>query len=79
MLTSLGAAFLAAGAERVLGTHWPIRSDAAVEIVTGMSRRDPQFGDPSLALRDSLLAIIVQGGRKADPAYWAAFSLVGAP
>jgi len=78
-LTSLGTAFLAAGAERVLGTHWPVYSPAAVEIVTGMAAADPQFADPAAALRQTLLTIIDQGGRKSDPAWWAAFSLVGAP
>ncbi len=78
-LASLSSAFLAAGAERVLGTHWPVYSEAAVEIVTGMAARDPTFADPALALHESLLAVIDQGGRKADPAYWAAFSLVGLP
>lgn len=78
-LTSLGAAFLAAGADRVLGTHWPIYSDAAVEIVTGMAARDPRMADPAMALRDTLVQIIDGGGRRADPAWWAAFSLVGQP
>jgi len=78
-LQGLGTSFLAAGAERVLGTHWPINSAAAVEIVTGMSRRDPQFADPARALQQTLVEIIAQGGAKADPAYWSAFSLMGSP
>lgn len=63
----------------MLGTHWPINSAAAVEIVTGMSRRDPQFADPARALQQTLVEIIAQGGAKADPAYWSAFSLMGSP
>jgi CHAT domain-containing protein len=78
-LTSLGAAFMAAGAQKVLGTHRPVYSDAAVEIVTGMAARDPKMADPALALRQTLLALIDSGGRKADPSWWGAFSLVGRP
>jgi len=78
-LTSLGAAFLSAGAQRVLGTHWPIYSDAAVEIVTGMAARDPRLADPAMALQDTLVEMIESGGKRSDPAWWAAFSLVGRP
>jgi CHAT domain-containing protein len=78
-LGSLAGAFLSAGADRVLATHWPVASSAAVEIVTGMAARDPGFADPQMALRDSIVAVMAQGGRKADPAYWAAFTLIGRP
>ena len=47
--------------------------------MTGMSQRDPRFDDPALALQQTLLTVIAKGGRKADPAYWAAFSLVEIP
>ncbi len=75
----LSAAFLWAGARRVMGSHWPVNSRAAVEIVTGMAARDPQFRDPAQALRGAVLEVMAQGGAKAHPAYWAPFSLIGAP
>ncbi len=78
-VTSLGAAFLAAGAERVLATHWPVNSAAAVEIVTAMARHDPAMADPAQGLQAALLETIAKGGRHADPAWWAAFSLIGRP
>ncbi len=78
-LGSLAGAFLSAGAERVLASHWPVNSDAAVEIVTRMARADPAFADPAAALRSAALSLIAEGGERADPAYWAPFSLIGAP
>lgn len=76
-ITGLAAAFLHAGAQRVLATHWQVNSNAAVEIVTDMMRSDPALEDPAEALRRTMLKSIGRGGTRADPAYWAAFSLIG--
>lgn len=70
--------FLSAGARRVLGTYWPVNSDAAVEIVTSMMEEDPALHDPARALRHALITTIDKGGYRADPAYWGAFTLIGA-
>ncbi len=78
-VTGLAAAFLDAGAERVLATHWPVNSRAAVEIVTAMMLRDPALADPAGALQAAILAQIAAGGGRADPAWWGPFSLIGAP
>lgn len=75
----LAAGFLEAGARRVMASHWPVNSAAAVEIVTGMMTADPQLRDPAGTLRAVTLDLIAQGGYRADPAYWAPFSLIGAP
>ncbi len=40
----LAAAFLHAGARRVMASHWPVNSDAAVELVTAMMAADPACG-----------------------------------
>ncbi len=75
----LAAAFLHAGARRVMASHWPVNSRAAVEIVTAMMAADPGLQDPARALQGAMLGLIAEGGRKADPAYWAPFSIIGAP
>ncbi|MGA0540071.1 CHAT domain-containing protein [Neotabrizicola sp. VNH66] len=78
-VTGLAAAFLQAGADRVLATHWPVNSRAAVNLVTAMMAADPALSDPAGALRGAILAEIAAGGRRADPAWWGPFSLIGAP
>ncbi len=75
----LAAAFLEGGAQRVLATHWPVNSFAAVEIVTAMMAADPGLDDPAVALQAAVLELIDRGGASAHPAYWAPFSLIGAP
>lgn len=79
-LSGLARAFFYAGARALLVSHWPVDSDAAVALVTGAV--DAIAADPAIgraeALRRAMLAEIAKGGRKADPAYWAPFVLVGA-
>lgn len=78
-LSGLARAFFFAGARAVMVSHWPVYSDAAVEISTKTVRN--AAGDPKMskaqALRAAMLAAIAKGGRHADPAYWAPFVLVG--
>jgi len=75
----LAAAFLSGGTRRVMGSHWPVNSQAAVELVTAMARHDPSFTDPMRALRAAMLETIDKGGHRAHPSYWAPFSIIGAP
>jgi CHAT domain-containing protein len=75
----LAAAFLRAGARRVMASHWPVNSVAAVEIVTAMMESDPQMQAPAQALQAAMRDLIAQGGHRADPGYWGPFSLIGAP
>ncbi|WP_112311991.1 CHAT domain-containing protein [Pseudogemmobacter bohemicus] len=76
-VTGLAAAFLHAGAQRVLATHWQVNNQAAIEITIAMMRRDPAVENPSEALRQAMLETLNKGGPRADPSWWAAFSLIG--
>lgn len=79
-LSGLARAFFYAGARALLVSHWPVQSDAAVNLVTGAV--DAMVADPAAdraeALRRAMLAEIEAGGARADPAAWAPFILVGA-
>lgn len=78
-LSGLARAFFYAGARSLLVSHWPVYSDAAVEITTGAFQRlsaHPKIGRAE-ALRQTLIATIDQGGGRAVPAYWAPFVIVG--
>jgi CHAT domain-containing protein len=63
-------------------THWAVDSFAAVQLTTGTFaelRAGPSIGRAE-ALRRSMLALIKSSiPRHTHPAYWAAFSVVGAP
>lgn len=82
-LSGLARAFFQSGAQSLLVTHWSVYSRAAVEITTGLfaeRRRDPDLRHAD-ALRAATLAILDDPGRPAfhyHPAYWAAFTVVGA-
>lgn len=78
-LSGLARAFLYAGARSLLVTHWPVDSQAAVEIST---RTVANFvANPAIskaeALRAAMQSLIKEGGRQAEPQYWAPFVLVG--
>lgn len=80
--SGLASAFMKAGAGTVMVSHWPVISDAAVEITTRtMGHLDgPPTGKPlALAMRAALIETIDSGGDNAHPRYWAPFSLFGAP
>lgn len=78
-LSGLARAFLYAGARSILVSHWPVESDAAVRIVTGMFAE--LAAEPGLrraeALRRTLVKMIDGAGRDADPVRWAPFFIVG--
>jgi CHAT domain-containing protein len=80
-LMGLTRAWLYAGAEAVVATYWPIVDDSgelAVEFYRqwgGM--RGPGIA-PEEALRRAQVAMISQGGWKAEPRYWGAYFVSGA-
>jgi CHAT domain-containing protein/tetratricopeptide (TPR) repeat protein len=80
-LSGLARAFFYAGARALLVSHWPVDSDAAVRLTTGVFSEltaHPGIGRAE-ALRRSMKALIADRSspRNADPAVWAPFVLVG--
>ena len=80
-LSGLAKAFFHAGSRALLVSHWPVHSDAAVRLTTGMfvaRRNDPNLGRAE-ALRQSMLALMKDPARPhyAHPKYWAPFVVVG--
>lgn len=78
-LSGLARAFFFAGARALLVSHWPVRSDAAVELTTTAFlelARVPKLRR-SEAMRRAMAKTINAGGIKAHPEYWAPFVVVG--
>ncbi|MDP2809665.1 MAG: CHAT domain-containing protein [Rhodocyclaceae bacterium] len=89
-VSGLGRAFFYAGARALLASNWPVETEAARLLMTGMFRqqqRQPGMGKAE-ALRQSMLALIDGPGSvdpktgKADyshahPLFWAPFVMVG--
>ena len=80
-LSGLAKAFFYAGSRALLVSHWPVFSDAAVKLTTGMLKRmkDEPEGGRADALRRSMLALMEDGGKPhyAHPMFWAPFVVVG--
>jgi tetratricopeptide (TPR) repeat protein len=80
-LSGLARAFFYAGARSLLVSHWPVYSDAAVQIVTGMLKKLQQSPDLTRAeaLRLAMIDLLDDEDqpRLAHPAQWAPFFLVG--
>jgi CHAT domain-containing protein len=78
-LSGLARAFFYAGARSLMVSHWPVASDAAVRLATGAVAELAAQPDLSRAeaLRRAMVAEIEAGGRRADPANWAPFIVVG--
>jgi len=89
-VSGLGRAFFYAGARSLLVTHWPVETNSAKALTTGIFRE--QMANPSLsragALRQSMLNLIDGPGyvdsttgqsifTYAHPIFWAPFALVG--
>ncbi len=75
-LSGLARAFFYAGAKTLLVSHWPVRSEAAVDLTTGtfaQLQQHPDLGRAE-ALRLTMLQLIERGRA---PNYWAPFSVVG--
>lgn len=82
-LSGLARAFFFAGARGLLVSHWAVSDRATTALVTGTFRalEEADSGDPAArarALRTAVLAVRAEP-RWRHPAYWAAFTLVGAP
>ncbi|MBL8670739.1 MAG: CHAT domain-containing protein [Alphaproteobacteria bacterium] len=80
-LSGLAKAFFHAGSRALLASHWPVFSDAAVQLTTGMLgalAADPAIGRAEAARR-ARVARIEDKARPhyAHPIFWAPFSLVG--
>lgn len=80
-LSGLAKAFFYAGSRALLVSHWPVVSDAAVKLTTGML--DYQANNPAVgwaeALRRSMLALSNNEEKPhyAHPLFWAPFVVVG--
>jgi CHAT domain-containing protein len=79
-LSGLAKAFIYAGSRALLVSHWPVISDAAVRLTTGMVtalEAEPGIGRAE-ALRRSMLGLIdADPPYFAHPAFWAPFTVVG--
>ncbi len=80
-LSGLARAFFYAGAHALLVSHWPVYSDAAVQLTThafAELERDPKAGRAE-AFQRALLRLIEDQGQpdNAHPAVWAPFVVVG--
>ncbi len=77
--SGLARAFFLAGTRALMVSHWPVYSDAAVALTTGTYKAlqaTPTIGRAE-ALRQSMTALLDQGGPASRPAYWAPFVVVG--
>lgn len=74
--SGLAQAFLYAGARNIVVSHWPVNSDAAVALTSGMARELRERPGVALAqaMRRSMLTLIRAG--HADPAIWGPFSII---
>ena len=80
-LSGLAKAFFYAGSRSLLVSHWPVFSDAAVNLTTTMLKEvanDNTIGRAE-ALRRSMLALMETPGKPyyAHPMFWAPFVVVG--
>jgi CHAT domain-containing protein/Tfp pilus assembly protein PilF len=80
-LSGLARAFFYAGTRALLVSHWAVESDAATALTTSIfsiMQSDPRVGRAE-ALRRAMLAYMNDNSdsRKAYPAFWAPFVVVG--
>lgn len=77
-LMGLTRAWIAAGAEAVIATHWATPDDSSPFLVSFYRhlRQSPEEGAGG-ALRAARLEMIRSGSYRARPEYWAAYFLVG--
>lgn len=81
-LSGLASAFLYAGAQSVLVSHWPVRDDAAASLTQGAVTAQANTGqNRAAALQASALALIADTSNSgfAHPSAWGPFVLVGEP
>jgi CHAT domain-containing protein len=80
-LSGLAKAFFYAGTRALLVSHWPVASNAAVKLTTGLFKEaaaHPEIGRAE-ALRRSMLALMddKEAPHFAHPMFWAPFVVVG--
>ena len=76
-LSGLAQAFIQAGAENILATHWPVRDDVAAALSVGTLRAAQAGADPAHALRSAMLEVRGDSrGETTHPALWAPFEVV---
>ena len=78
-LSGLARAFFYAGARALLVSHWYVNSAVTVPLITrafSELKARPDIGRAE-AMRLAMSSIIAEGGRKAHPANWAPFAVVG--
>jgi CHAT domain-containing protein len=71
-LQGLSYAFLAAGADRALGSLWRVSDSATANLMTAFYRSLQRSGDPATALREAQLAV---KEKQPHPYFWAGFVL----
>ncbi|MBD3728626.1 MAG: CHAT domain-containing protein [Sphingomonadales bacterium] len=71
--TGLARAFLFAGADRVVASHWPVRDDVSARLSAGIVEASRDGLSPAQALRKAVLAVKRD---LPDPALWAPFMVV---
>jgi CHAT domain-containing protein len=78
-LSGLARAFFYAGARSLLVSHWPVYSDAAVDIVDGLFAAAGKGIGKAEALRVAELSLIEDEEQEdnSNPSVWAPFSLIG--
>ena len=74
-VTSLAGAFLYAGVPTVVASLWPVDDQATAELMQNLYRNHLRNAvDEAVALRQAKLSLrTAQGGKWADPYYWAPF------
>jgi CHAT domain-containing protein len=79
-LSGVARAFFYAQARALLVSHWPVKSDATVKLITdavGETARGTKVGRAE-ALRHAMLQLIDKGTQaETHPSYWAPFVVVG--
>ena len=73
-LTGLVSAFIYAGADQLLATHWPVRDDVAADLTTATLANDG--ADPARALQAEMQRLAAQSGTS-HPALWGPMVYVG--
>lgn len=75
----LARAFMFAGGQTVLVSHWPVRDDAAARLTVESVRHAARGGAPEEGLRRAVLRLMDdrETPDAASPAVWAPFVLVG--
>jgi CHAT domain-containing protein/tetratricopeptide (TPR) repeat protein len=81
---TIASGFLAAGAHRVIASHWPVYDESTAALMTAFFKgvtadwregRDPDY---ALALKKARLSVR-DNSQWSNPYYWAPFSLIGSP